>query len=98
MTQVLLNLYQDTQQQNLAFYLTQEQANMVNMGRKVESNGMVVYKIHILLRFTRMSADSVQDDDFPKNLCLKVNNKVSGAEICINIIFSCARPYFCLSV
>ena len=37
---------------------------------------MVVYKMHILLRFTKMSPDQVQDDDFPKNLCLKVNNKV----------------------
>ena len=68
--------FQDTQQQNLAFYLTQDQANTVNNGRKVETNGMVVYKMHILLRFTKMSADQVQDDDFPKNLCLKVNNKV----------------------
>ena len=72
----LYHHYQETQQQNLAFYLTQDQANTVNNGRKVETNGMVVYKMHILLRFTKMSADQVQDDDFPKNLCLKVNNKV----------------------
>ena len=45
----------------------------MNNGRKVETNGMVVYKMHILLRFTKMSPDNVQDDDFPKNLCLKVN-------------------------
>lgn len=67
---------QEAQQQNLAFYLTQEQANTVNNGRKVEANGMVVYKMHILLRFTKMAPDNVHDDDFPKNLCLKVNNKV----------------------
>jgi len=66
----------DTQNQNLAFYLTQEQANIVNNGRKVESNGMVVYKMHILLRFTKASPDGIQDDDFPKNIVLKVNNKV----------------------
>jgi len=67
---------QELQQQNLAFYLSPDQANVVNSGRKVESNGMVVYKMHILLRFTKKSADGVHDDDFPKNLCLKVNNKV----------------------
>jgi len=66
----------EAQQQNLAFYLTQEQANTVNNGRKVETNGMVVYKMHILLRFTKMAPDNVHDDDFPKNLCLKVNNKI----------------------
>jgi hypothetical protein len=43
-------LTQDAQTQNLAFYLTQEQANTVNNGRRVEANGMVVYKMHILLR------------------------------------------------
>ena len=69
--------FQDMQNQNLAFYLTHEQANIVNNGRKVESNGMVVYKMHILLRFTKVSSDRSQDDDFPKNLVLKVNNKVS---------------------
>ena len=68
--------FQDSQNQNLAFYLTQEQANIVNNGRKVETNGMVVYKMHILLRFTKMSSDGIQDDDFPKNVVLKVNNKV----------------------
>ena len=68
--------FQDSQNQNLAFYLTQEQANIVNNGRKVESNGMVVYKMHILLRFTKKSPDGIQDDDFPKNVILKVNNKV----------------------
>merc|ERR1719309_1782350 len=67
---------QETQSQNLAFYLTQDQAETVNKGRRVETNGMVVYKMHILLRFTKMSPDQVQDDDFPKNLCLKVNNKI----------------------
>jgi len=67
---------QEAQQQNLAFYLTQEQANTVNNGRKVEANGMVVYKMHILLRFTKKSPDNFHDDDFPKNLCLKVNNKI----------------------
>jgi len=67
---------QEAQQQNLAFYLTQEQANCVNNGRKVETNGMVVYKMHILLRFTKAASDNVHDDDFPKNLCLKVNNKI----------------------
>ena len=44
-------ILKEIQQQNLAFYLTQEQANMVNNGRKVETNGMVVYKMHILLRY-----------------------------------------------
>jgi len=67
---------QETQSQNLAFYLTQEQAETVNKGRRVENNGMVVYKMHILLRFTKMDVSAVQDDDFPKNLCLKVNNKI----------------------
>eukprot|EP00088_Acartia_fossae_P029689 TRINITY_DN3056_c0_g1_i1.p1 TRINITY_DN3056_c0_g1~~TRINITY_DN3056_c0_g1_i1.p1 ORF type:complete len:467 (-),score=151.82 TRINITY_DN3056_c0_g1_i1:1315-2715(-) len=67
---------QELQQQNLAFYLSPDQANIVNSGRKVEANGMVVYKMHILLRFTKKSGDGVHDDDFPKNLCLKVNNKV----------------------
>ena len=43
---------QEAQTQNLAFYLTQEQANTVNNGRRVEANGMVVYKMHILLRST----------------------------------------------
>ena len=71
-----MNYFQDSQNQNLAFYLTQEQANIVNNGRKVETNGMVVYKMHILLRFTKMSPDGIQDDDFPKNVVLKVNNKV----------------------
>ena len=28
-------------------------------------------------RFTALAPDSVHDDHFPKNLCLKVNNKVS---------------------
>ena len=37
---------------------------------------MVVYKMHILLRFTKKSPDGIQDDDFPKNVVLKVNNKV----------------------
>ena len=37
---------------------------------------MVVYKMHILLRFTKLSGDGIQDDDFPKNLVLKINNKV----------------------
>ena len=37
---------------------------------------MVVYKMHILLRFTKISEDGIQDDDFPKNLILKINNKV----------------------
>lgn len=32
--------------------------------------------MHILLRFTKMSSDGIQDDDFPKNIVLKVNNKV----------------------
>ena len=32
--------------------------------------------MHILLRFTKMSPDGIQDDDFPKNVVLKVNNKV----------------------
>ena len=66
----------EQQQQSLSFYLSPEQAITVNNGRKVESNGMVVYKMHILLRFTKPSPDNVQDDDFPRNLCLKVNNKV----------------------
>ena len=66
----------EQQQQSLSFYLSPEQAITVNNGRKVEANGMVVYKMHILLRFTKPSADNVQDDDFPRNLCLKVNNKV----------------------
>ena len=34
--------------------------------------------MHILLRFTKISADGIQDDDFPKNLILKINNKVSN--------------------
>ena len=63
--------------QSLAFYLTPEQANIVQNGRKVETNGMVVYKMHVLLRFTKTTSDGVQDDDFPKNVVLKVNNKVS---------------------
>jgi len=66
----------EQQQQSLAFYLSPEQAITVNNGRKVEANGMVVYTMHILLRFTKPSYDNVQDDDFPRNLCLKVNNKV----------------------
>jgi len=66
----------EQQQQSLAFYLSPEQAITVNNGRKVETNGMVVYKMHILLRFTKPASDNVQDDDFPRNLCLKVNNKV----------------------
>jgi len=70
------NATEEIQQQNLAFYLSPDQANIVNSGRKVEANGMVVYKMHILLRFTKKSVDGVHDDDFPKNLCLKVNNKV----------------------
>jgi hypothetical protein len=41
---------QEAQTQNLAFYLTQDQASAVNNGRRVETNGMVVYKNHILLR------------------------------------------------
>ena len=68
----------EQQTQSLSFYLSPEQAITVNNGRKVEANGMVVYKMHILLRFTKTSADNVQDDDFPRNLCLKVNNKVRG--------------------
>ena len=60
----------------MAFYLTPEQANIVSNGRVVQSNGMVVYKMHILLRFTKTSDDGIQDDDFPKNLILKINNKV----------------------
>jgi hypothetical protein len=28
-------------------------------------------------RFTTLGEDNVHDDSFPKNLCLKVNNKVS---------------------
>ena len=32
--------------------------------------------MHILLRFTKTSNDGIQDDDFPKNLILKINNKV----------------------
>jgi len=67
---------QELQTQNLAFYLSPEQANMVNKGRKVETNGMVVYKMHVLLRFSKKSEDGIHDDDFPKNLVLKVNNKV----------------------
>jgi len=67
---------QELQTQNLAFYLSPEQANMVNKGRKVETNGMVVYKMHVLLRFSKKSDDGIHDDDFPKNLVLKVNNKV----------------------
>ena len=39
---------------------------------------MVVYKMHILLRFTKISNDGIQDDDFPKNLILKINNKVKS--------------------
>ena len=69
----------EQQQQSLSFYLSPEQAITVNNGRKVEANGMVVYKMHILLRFTKPAADNVQDDDFPRNLCLKVNNKVGNA-------------------
>ena len=60
----------------MAFYLTPEQASIVSNGRVVQNNGMVVYKMHILLRFTKLSADGIQDDDFPKNLILKINNKV----------------------
>ena len=60
----------------MAFYLTPEQANIVSNGRVVQNNGMVVYKMHILLRFTKVSEDGIQDDDFPKNLILKINNKV----------------------
>lgn len=67
----------EQQQQAAAFYLSAEQATAVNNGRRVEANGMVVYKIHILLRFTKAAPDGVQDDDFPRNLCLKVNNKVT---------------------
>ena len=71
-----LKLFQEQQNQSLAFYLTPEQASIVSNGRVVQNNGMVVYKMHILLRFTKLSADGIQDDDFPKNLILKINNKV----------------------
>merc|ERR1719150_1188347 len=67
---------QEQQNQSLAFYLTPEQANIVSNGRVVQNNGMVVYKMHILLRFTKSSDDGIQDDDFPKNLVLKINNKI----------------------
>ena len=70
--------FQEQQNQSLAFYLTPEQANIVSNGRVVQSNGMVVYKMHILLRFTKISDDGIQDDDFPKNLILKINNKVNN--------------------
>ena len=76
-TQLVAKDGAEQQQQTLAFYLSPEQAVTVNNGRKVESNGMVVYKMHILLRFSKPAADSVLDDDFPRNLCLKVKNKVS---------------------
>ena len=33
---------------------------------------------YLLFRFTKAASDNVHDDDFPKNLCLKVNNKVSA--------------------
>ena len=59
-------ILKEIQQQNLAFYLTQEQANMVNNGRKVETNGMVVYKMHILLRYV-----------LPFDLIKKFGSKVS---------------------
>jgi hypothetical protein len=37
------------------------------------------YEIIFLLafRFTTLGEDNVHDDSFPKNLCLKVNNKVN---------------------
>ena len=73
--------FQEQQNQSLAFYLTPEQANIVSNGRVVQSNGMVVYKMHILLRFTKISDDGIQDDDFPKNLILKINNKVNNTVI-----------------
>ncbi len=40
----------------------------------------------LAFRFTTLGEDNVHDDSFPKNLCLKVNNKVSELGYKIKIV------------
>ena len=62
-------------EQSFSFYLNSNQIKTVTNSRKTV-NGRVEYRKQIQLRFSLLDISSEQSDNFPKSLCVRVNNKV----------------------
>jgi len=65
-----------TEHQNFTFYLTPAQLNRINNSRYKNDKGMMENRQQIQLRFCLLETTSDQEDNFPKNVSIKVNGKV----------------------
>ncbi|XP_053205748.1 E3 SUMO-protein ligase PIAS2-like isoform X3 [Panonychus citri] len=64
------------QESTFSFHLTPQQANDVSLSRDVNQDGRPEFGVQIQMRFCLLETSCEQDDNFPPNICVKVNDKI----------------------
>jgi len=65
-----------SEHQNFSFHLTPAQISRINTTRFRSNKGLMENRHQIQLRFSLLDTTSDQEDNFPKNVSMKVNGKV----------------------
>uniref|UniRef100_A0A182QN37 Protein inhibitor of activated STAT n=2 Tax=Anopheles farauti TaxID=69004 RepID=A0A182QN37_9DIPT len=71
-----LNTTQRVQEGSFYFHLTPQQAMEIAMNRDISNPNKVEHSVQVQLRFCLLETTCEQDDYFPPNIVVKVNNKL----------------------
>lgn len=74
-TLIPTNNHQRVQEKAFAFTLTPEQATKLAMNRDIRNPNKIEHVIQVQLRFCPLDTTTEQEDCFPPNVIVKVNNK-----------------------
>uniref|UniRef100_A0A182JXZ7 Protein inhibitor of activated STAT n=1 Tax=Anopheles christyi TaxID=43041 RepID=A0A182JXZ7_9DIPT len=75
-TLVPSNTTQRVQEGSFYFHLTPQQANEIALNRDISNPNKMEYVVQVQLRFCLLETTCEQDDYFPPNIVVKVNNKL----------------------
>uniref|UniRef100_A0A182U1F6 Protein inhibitor of activated STAT n=1 Tax=Anopheles melas TaxID=34690 RepID=A0A182U1F6_9DIPT len=75
-TLVPSNTAQRVQEGSYFFHLTPQQANEIALNRDISNSAKIEHNVQVQLRFCLLETTCEQDDHFPPNIVLKVNNKL----------------------
>lgn len=73
---------QRVQEGTYYFHLTPQQATDIASNRDIRNSSKIEHVIQVQLRFCLLETSCEQEDYFPPNIIVKVNNKVCALPVC----------------
>lgn len=92
------NNHQRIQEKTFAFHMTPQQATDLASNRDIRNPAKIEHIIQVQLRFCQLDTTTDQEDCFPPNVIVKVNNKPCQLPVMIFEIFeNIASISFCFT-